>query len=278
MVFNPQIHPIPHLLKSIIGHCIAPWMKEKTPYLKVLNYHGTQKKYLQNFRVQLDYYTDHFEIVSALTFDGGQAIGGKQLLLTFDDGIRNNLYAIEELDKRNLSAFFFIVPQFVDTPIQDQKRYFTTAIRPVINPALDDAAEDFESMNWDDLRAIARKHRIGCHTATHTLTRQEKSQEILQHEIIDSKAYLEQQLGQSIQSFCSINNTLLSINSTAKQLIDSHYQFHFTTFGGCNQPFEPLLIQRINVESHWLQGAVKFALSPIESKRWQNHRMQYCQL
>ncbi len=282
MQYSSNLHPKAHFVKSCIGNFVVPFTEKEKGQLIVLNYHGTQKKFLYNFKEQLNYYADHFEIINARDFvqqlSQGEQLKNKKLMLTFDDGIKNNLYAVEELEKRNISAYFFVVPGFVECEKEKQKEYFIKNIRPNINLHIDSLEEDFESMSWEDLKLISQKHIIGCHTYTHSLTACEKSPNALKHEILDSKNEIEGRLGKSIHSFCSINNTLLSVNNEAKQLIDTNYDLHFTTFGGINQPLLQKQIQRINVESHWLMGAVKFALSKFETNRWKTKIEEYNRL
>ena len=182
---------------------------------------------------------------------------------------QNNKYAIEELDKLGITAYFFIVPQFINSVVDEQKKFFINNIRPSFNSYIDDSDEDFESFSWDYLKEITKKHTIGSHTNTHTMIKGNLNRNELNKEIIDSKLIIENKLGVKVRAFCSINNTLVSVGRREKQLIQQNYLFHFTTFGGNNRITNRYLIKRINIESHWLLGAVKFALSSLEFYRWQ---------
>lgn len=279
MRYDKRIHPASHLAKALLGNFIAPFIRIEKNRLIVLNYHGTQKKFLSNFKVQLDYYAKHFDFISPDEFEqyalGQLELKGQKLLLTFDDGIKNNLYAIDELNKRNISAYFFVVPGFVESAIEQQRNFFIENIRPAVNSNIDNIAEDFQSLSWNDIKQVSEKHTIGCHTYSHTLTANEMNPDNLKKEILDAGTIIENQIGKRTTGFCSINNTLLSINSGAKKLIENNYSFHFTTFGGINQPINSKRIERINVESHWLLGAVKFALSRLETKRWKEKIEEY---
>lgn len=279
MRYDKRIHSAAHLTKALLGNFIVPFTKKEKNRLMVLNYHGTQKKFLSNFKAQLDYYAKHFDFISPDEFEhyalGQLELKGQKLLLTFDDGIKNNLYAIDELNKRNISAYFLVVPGFVNCEVEEQKSFFVKNIRLVINASIDFAEEDFQSLSWNDIINLSPNHAVGCHTDSHTLTADEKNRNTLKKEILESKSTIEKQLGKKVNSFCSINNTLLSVNAQAKQLIEKNYDFHFTTFGGINQPINSKRIERINVESHWLLGAVKFALSRLETKRWKEKIEEY---
>lgn len=270
MLYNSKIHNFSHVFKAILGN-IFPFSGHKNQLI-VLNYHGTQKKFTHNFIKQINYLKKHYEIISPADFfdlaNLKKELKGKKLLLTFDDGIKNNLLAINELNNLGISALFFVVPQFIDTSIKDQKHFFVKNIRPTINPFIDEDCEDFLALSWEDLIKISKSHTIGCHTYSHTMVRDVLNNQNLETEIIKSKEIIEGEIGIKINSFCSINNTLLTIGRKEQQLIEQNYSFHFTTFGGNNATPNSFLIKRINIESHWLQGALKFALSSFELNRW----------
>lgn len=273
MKYDKTIHSISHVIKSVIGNVIKVFDIFSTDQLIVLNYHGTQKKYISNFERQLNYLSKQYQFVSPTDFfkilDGQKKISGKNVLLTFDDGIKNNLNAISILNKRGISAVFFIVPNFIETEQSKQKDYFIRCIRPVINPNIDFEKEDFGAVTWEDLRTIKDDHLIGCHTLSHTMVKNKLTDEELERELIESKQKIENELNINVNTFCSINNTMLTIGDKEFEIISKTYKYHFSTFGGNNliNP-NPLLIKRINVESYWLDGAFKFALSSIELNRW----------
>ena len=138
MRFKAHIHGYPHLAKTILGHIEFLFTKPKNK-LFVLNLHGTPQKYMKDFETQLNFLQKHFEIISPATFFSilkSKALpSGNKLLLTFDDGLKNNLYALEILNKRNLSAMLFVVPDFIES--QTPKEFYLKNIRPLINPAID---------------------------------------------------------------------------------------------------------------------------------------------
>ncbi len=281
MKLNLKIHSKAHILKAMIGNTLAAFAKGPPDQLIVLNYHGTQKKYLDNFKEQMAYLKKHYDIISPAQFRDfvalKQPVKGKKLLLTFDDGIKNNIRAIEVLDQLGLSACFFIVPGFIDTNPPQQQEFFIKNIRPIINDAIDSEEEDFMAMSWNDVKSMLAKHTIGCHTYHHTMVKDDLNKEQLQQELITSKEEIEKHLSVRVDTFCSINNTLLTIGKAERKLVEENYAIHFTTFGGNNALPEPYLVKRINVESHWLHGAFKFALSTFELNRWKKAIQLYQQ-
>jgi hypothetical protein len=206
--------------------------------------------------------------------NSSQKCNGKKILLTFDDGIRNNKQVFDVLRKYNISAIFFIIPGFVDTLESRQKEYFLKNIRPVTNQHIDCEDEDFQSLAWEDVMKLSEDHKIGCHTYNHIMS-VESSFEDLVNEIVESKIQIEKKCDLKINSFCSINNTARSVNKVAFSVIMNNYESHYTTFPGNNLLGNSFLIRRINIESHWLIGAVKLALSPIDWLRWTNKFNSY---
>lgn len=281
-MYSFHIHNFFHLIKSLLGliyHFDS--FNPKNQFI-VLNYHGTQKKYMNNFIKQIEFYKKKYHILTPSEFedviDNKKYLEGKNLIITFDDGIKNNLYAIEYLNSQNIKAYFFIVPEFIDAPPENQKDYFIKNIRPIININIDSEEEDFEALSWEDLKEISKIHTIGSHTYSHTMTKNVLSKEHLKKELIDSKFCIENNLNCDINSFCSINNTFLTIGANELKLISENYKYHFSTFGGPNKNLHPYLIERINVEAYWMMGAVKFALSKLEFNRWKNKVKLYREL
>lgn len=272
MRYNSKIHNFPHVCKAIVGTILSVCYIGPKNQLIVLNYHGTQNKNIHNFIKQIKYLKKHYELISPIEFEilvrSKRKIKGKKLVLTFDDGIKNNMYAIDVLNKLGISAYFFVVPQFIETSADNQKAFFIKNIRPCINIEIDNLPEDFVALSWDDLIEISKKHTIGCHTYSHTMVKDVLDNYGLEKEIVKSKLLIESKIGMNVNSFCSINNTLCTIGKNENDLIKKHYQYHFTTFGGNNLIIDSFLIKRINVESHWLKGALKFALSSFEFNRW----------
>ncbi len=235
----------------------------------MFNLHGTPKKFIPNFEIQLDFLQKNFEIISPNQFfallNEKEKINGNKLLLTFDDGLKNNLHALEVLNRRNLTALFFIVPQFIDS--SKPKEFYLKNIRPTINPHIDAESEDFTPLSWEDLKTICKKHLIGSHSLSHTMLKSHSDSYYLDLEIAGSKKIIENKLAINCESFCSINNSLLSLSTNSKDLIQKNYSYHFTTIAGCNYYSKPQFIKRINIESFWTIGAIKFSIGRINMNR-----------
>lgn len=249
--------------------------------LWVLNYHGTPASMMEDFKRQFSWLEKHYRIISPDTFSemiqGTRPISGRNLLFTFDDGLKNNLHVAKFLNSRKVSAYFFVVPAFIDCPLNEQSSYYAEHIRPNPSPQTHPEAEDQMSMNRNDLLFLqSLGHRVEAHTYTHTLVASASNEENSRKEIVEVKNYLLQSGFTPVNSFCSINNSLESVGPREKKLIVQHYGFHFTTLPGNNlhKP-NPYFIKRINVEVHWLQGAMQYALGSWDLKRWEPRINQY---
>lgn len=271
---------IAYYAKGLLGLTLAKHSNIKSDQLLVVNYHGTQLHFLDNFRRQLDFWQKNFCIITPAEIDRfGESDQIKpKLLLTFDDGIKNNLYAAEELDKRGLKGLFFIIPAFIDNA---SKTYFIQNIRPKPNPLLDKKLEDFTPLSWLDLIEICQKnHQIGNHSMTHNLS-YEMDYDSLTTEIIESKQIIERKMNlNDVKHFCSPNNSITTLNQKAVGLIKAHYRYHFSTVCGVNTILSETshhLIYRVNIEAFWGIPQLKFAISDFEQHRWKMARNQFTQ-
>ena len=257
-------------IKNLLG--VIVWKKQPImPQLVVINYHGTPKKYITNFENQIKFLLHNYEILTPEIFEkianSDKPIVGRKLLITFDDGMRNNNHAFEILKKYNISAYVFVIPEFVDKTNIYQKEYYLEHIRPKVDQNFGLEDEDFQTLNWKELSQLSNFHTIGSHSNSHQMLAN-MSEQLLEKEILFSKIKIYQNINKSPSTFCSINNTLNTVSPKASSLIAQNYDFHFTTFPGNNIPIEKQLIKRVNIESHWPINAIKWALSPQDWNRY----------
>ena len=87
-----------------------------------------------------------------------------------------------------LRHYFLFIPNYINS--SDNKIYYTKHIRPIINDEIESKREDFDALNWNDLKTlIDKKNAVGSHTLSH---RMDKNNVNLDNhkEIIDSKKSL----------------------------------------------------------------------------------------
>ena len=278
--YHAAIHSGAQVIKALLGKLVswAPLMHALKNDLVVLNYHGTQKRFLNNFRQQVKFLQDRYHIISPSEleafFKGVIDASNKPFLFfNFDDGTRNNLYAAEVLHEYGIRALFFVVPEFVNCRDESQVAYFLKNIKPVINPQIDSAREDFTAMSWRELEElVAAGHEVGSHSSTHTMSVAGADRRSRQYEIVESRRMIAEGLSlrlEQIRSFCGPVDSLLSVNLNEMSLIRDNYKFFFSSFPGSNlKPMNPYFIKRVHVEAFWMLSTVKYALSNLERIRW----------
>jgi peptidoglycan/xylan/chitin deacetylase (PgdA/CDA1 family) len=144
-----------------------------------------------HFAAFCDFFARHFKVVSLSELLERMRRGAdisRHLVITFDDGYRDNYHvAAAELRKRALPASFFVPTAFMGTDHVawwDQQQ----AIRS-------------EWMTWDEVRSLRSEgFEVGSHTITHADCGRIAG-EVAQHEIGGSKTLLEAEVGDRIQHF-----------------------------------------------------------------------------
>jgi peptidoglycan/xylan/chitin deacetylase (PgdA/CDA1 family) len=288
MTYDPAIHSGRHLLKHMLG-CLERLLpgSDGPDVLIVLNYHGTPRKFLHGLREQLNYYGDHFTFLAPSDlgpfYEGKLAAPARpRLLLTFDDGLKNNLNAAEMLAAAGIHAFFFVIPEFVDTAESDQSTFYRRYVRQAINPAIDSEVADFIALSWKDIRSLRSEgHAIGSHSSTHTLLATDdfdKSRDEIEESRRRIAVGLEAPL-ETVNAYCAPNDTLMSTGETQLRLVRENYRFFFTSLPGTNKPAsDTMFIRRSNVEVFWLPGAVAYSIGRFDRLRWRKQIAAYSQM
>src|ERR1700743_1757794 len=86
---------------------------------RILMYHGVTQKGAQALAAQLDFLARHFKVVSleamVARLANNAALEPGEVVLTFDDGLRNNLSVVYPiLQKLQMPATFFVCPALVE--------------------------------------------------------------------------------------------------------------------------------------------------------------------
>lgn len=274
--FSTKIHRKRDLIKVILGFMEHYFLKKKIncKELIVLNYHGVPLKFLENFEKQIEYLSKNYSFINPLDlsniFLNSLKSNKPKLLITFDDCPKNIIRALDFLEKRNIKSLLFIIPNYIDSV--EPKDFYKKNIRPNINYNIENKKEDFEPVSWEYLKKlILKKNIIGSHSLSHIMNVNSKKNEI-NNEVILSKKIIENKLGVKLNHFCSINNSLKSLNKYSVKRIKENYEFHHTTIHGKNIEMNKLSIKRINVEAFWTKHQFLFALGKIENWRWKRKR------
>lgn len=158
---------------------------------------------------------------------GERTLPQRSVVITFDDGWRDNLAAAQQLQARGMVATFFVM-----SGVWDNRAYLSRA----------------------EVRAISAHHEIGAHTHTHFMEWHDRLNEmddrIMVGEIAMSKIILEEVIGKPVRSFAwpfgysreHLNKHLagLGITAAAHVNVDSN-----NAVGG-----NPLNIHRLTVNGN----------------------------
>lgn len=203
-------------------------------FLPIVLYHYTPA----DFGQELDYLAAH----GYTTIDMAQAIAGlhggplpdKPVVLTFDDGFENQMQAFALLQSHNMKATFYIING------GEESRWCIGAGRRYNDPLQPPNGCGDDYLTWDQVRELDRSGlvTIGGHTLDHenlpTLSLADQ-----QHEIIDSKTQIEQEIGHSIHDFAypygAYDNTTIQVveaagYDSAVTTVDGDYQSSWSGF------------------------------------------------
>jgi peptidoglycan/xylan/chitin deacetylase (PgdA/CDA1 family) len=185
------------MLRRTALSALSRRVREPRPGVRVVHYHYVFDDEREGFARQLDYLGSAFEPLSlskAVERLRAGRVGGRELVVTFDDGFRNQFAnAAPLLAERGWSACFFLVTEFVGaTAAQDAERMCRDRFhlpRPV------------EPMSWAHAEGLVKLgHEVGSHTRTHPeLTA--LSAPALDDELAGSRAEIEQRLGHAAVHF-----------------------------------------------------------------------------
>lgn len=176
-------------------------------YIRVVNYHNTRRMHADRFEEEVRQFAENYVPVTMEDLDRffetrEWPYEKPGLIPAVYEGWRTHydVYA-KILDKYNFRGWFYIPAFMPDIPVEEQIPYSTAEHHLRMF-----AAEDYEDprciMTWDEIRDLAKKHEICCHTGTHAYCTEAMTEEALAHEIIDSKRHMEEEIGREVSVFC----------------------------------------------------------------------------
>jgi peptidoglycan/xylan/chitin deacetylase (PgdA/CDA1 family) len=250
-------------------------MTQRKNDILVLALHSTPSSKNTQFEELVEWLIQNYKPLSPKALSEASDIdlnNGPYFIMTFDDGLRNNIASARFLASKAIQALYFIVPEFVEA--DDGEAFYIKNIRPNPDRKIDNSKEDVTPMSWEDIQELlSLGHHIGSHTMSHTLDKSYNSEQ-LEHEILRSKKVLEEKLNISVEHFASPNNTLMSVSKECAEIIKKTYKFHHTTIPGVfdKSQLNRGIIYRRNVECHWPSGKIKYSLGYFDLPRWQGPR------
>ena len=199
-------------------------------YIRVVNYHNTDPVDAERFEREVKAFSENFCSVSIADVD--EFFRTRKwpkekpgLIPAVFEGFRNQYDVfLPILEKYGFKAWYYIPSFFMDVPVQCQKRYTEhndlTVYRPEVYP------DGRYAMNWDEVKRIAEKHEICCHTGNHFQITRETPDEDMYREIVVSKRHLEEKIGRSVDVFCWLYGEEYSYNPRAhRYLKEAGYRY-----------------------------------------------------
>lgn len=150
-----------------------------------------------SFRDDLSYLKSNYECISfremCERLGANQSLRRRSVVITFDDGYRDNLIeALPILKEIDLTATFFVATGFVGTG-----REFPHDLRGSVA----DERVHFPKLTWDDLRMMEEEgFEVGSHTVNHA-NMGSANREVVEREMEISLEMLNQKLGAKPRAF-----------------------------------------------------------------------------
>lgn len=238
--------------------------------MRVIMLHGVVADEAPALDRQLAWLRRHFEPVALsellARLDEPERITGREVALTFDDGLRNNATVVAPLlRKHGVPATFFVCPALIEQQAwlwnheaRERLRSLgevhpsatVEAMKTLSLPERQEAdaslrartpdfapttrqREAFDMMSWDELLALDPQHvTIGSHTLDHPIL-PTLDEAAIDEQLAGSRALLEDKLQQPVPLFCYPNG---SEDDRVRSAARKHYDAAVTTVPGLVRP------------------------------------------
>jgi peptidoglycan/xylan/chitin deacetylase (PgdA/CDA1 family) len=231
---------------NLYYHLGTPWLRihallhalsPHQPGFRILTFHDVFQDQFKSFERLLDYVTERHGIlapedVENIANSPSRLSGSGRIpcLITFDDGyVSDAIVAGKILNERGIKAAYFVCPQLMDVPREQQN---AVIFERIYERRSIPAHRMF--MRWDDLAALqAAGHTIGSHTLSHQRLSAISGDE-RKREIIESAELLQKRLGAAVRWFAYPFGNIGSIDAKSYAIIRSRYEFCCTGLRGLN--------------------------------------------
>jgi peptidoglycan/xylan/chitin deacetylase (PgdA/CDA1 family) len=200
------------------------------------------------------------------------------IILTFDDGLRTHAEVIAPLlDKHEFQGWFFVPVDLLSIPPSEQP---AAAERHSVLHDCDTARDPRVFMTAGQVAALADRHIVGCHTATHVRLSKQLGEAELAVELERAKQRLETLLGgRRVDSFSWVGGEEWAYSEAAATIIARLFDYAFTTNTCVTRAGNPQLnIARTHVEAYFSASLVRLQVSGMMDMyyRSKRKRLQSC--
>lgn len=227
----------------------------KMPYIRAVSYHWTPTESAATLERHFRFFQERYESIDRPKLDAFLAgilpLSRPGLILTFDDGARNNReVAAPLLERFGLTGWFFIVPYGCAPDLPD----------------IGGGANKAFCMSWEEVADLKQRgHEIGCHSLSHRNLGEIDSRDLLVREVVECREMMERRLGATVESFAYPIGSRESYSRESLDLLRQHYRY---VFNSCPAPIRPghsrSSLGRVMLDLRMDVGTVEFFLAGFE--------------
>lgn len=199
-------------------------------YIRVVNYHNTNTADKERFEAEIKYFSEHFVPVKMKDLDTffetrKWPYEKPGLIPAIFEGFRNHYDIILPiLDKYHFTGWFYLPSFFMDVPVEKQMEFSKAHELDITDETM--YPDGRIAMNWDEIRDIASRHEVCCHSGTHFEITKDTLDEDMHREIVQAKRHLEEKIGREVSVFCWLYGEEYHYNTRAhKYLKEAGYQY-----------------------------------------------------
>jgi len=234
------------------------------PHLRAVYYHDLTPALLDSFEGQLRFLSRHFvpavrADIDRLLDGGGWPHSKPGLVLTFDDGLRSHHELVAPLlEKHGFQGWFFVPVGLVDLPADRQP---AAAQRQLVPHCCDTSADPRIFMTPAQVRDLAWRHIVGCHTSMHVRLASSITAETLSTEILEARASLERMTDRPVEAFAWVGGEEPSYSQAAAALLRHGFRYVFrTNTRTIDAGASPHALDRTHLEAWFPPSLVRFQL------------------
>jgi peptidoglycan/xylan/chitin deacetylase (PgdA/CDA1 family) len=246
------------LLRHAALSLLARRPREPRPGVRIVHYHYVFDDERDDFGRQLDFLSSAYEPVSlteAVERLRQGRVGGREVVVTFDDGFRNQLTnAAPLLAERGLTACFFLVTELVSATNDEAERMCRERLhlpRPI------------EPLTWAQAgELLALGHEVGSHTRSHPEL-PGLAADALADELVASREELERRLARPVAHFSApYGETQRFSPEVSSAAREAGYESCATAQRGRNTSAEDVYaLRRDHLEAGWPVAHVRHFLA-----------------
>lgn len=159
-------------------------------------------------------------------------------------------------DQEQLSEIIAAVKSISDDELHRRIDLIDELLEQPLN--FDSHTQQPDLLSWQQIEEMYQSNiiEIGSHTCNHTRLTDDKTKDVLRHEIADSKQTIFDRTGNMVTTFCYPNG---DYSDAAKELVGQHYAGAVTTKSGWNTAdSNTYLLQRVGVHEDISNNRISF--------------------